>query len=134
MTERDYSHRKLADKLGLKPGMRVRITGEVGDDLRSAAAERIGDSLARRSDLDLIIAGVSSIRTAEDLLEELRPKLQDHAAIWLVTRKRGHPDYVKQEDLMPLAASLRLVDNKICSVDETHSAIRFVVPRSERGR
>ncbi|MFT4048443.1 MAG: DUF3052 family protein [Solirubrobacterales bacterium] len=132
MTERDYSHRTLADKLGLKPGMRVRVSGDVGEQLPLDAAERVGGSIRRRSELDVAIIGVDSEQTAERAFESLRPTLPGHGAIWIVTRKKGHPDYVKQEDLMPLAKSFDLVDNKICSVDEEHSAIRFVVPRKLR--
>lgn len=123
MTERDYSHRTLADKLGLKPGMRVRIAGDVGDELPRSAL---------RADLDILIEGVPSVEAAEDLFERVRPTLRDDAAIWIVTRKKGHANYVKQEDLMPLAKAFDLVDNKVCSVDADHSAIRFVVPKQLR--
>lgn len=123
MAERDYSHRKLEDKLGIKPGMRVRIAGDVGDDLPRSAL---------RADLDIIIEGVPSVEAVEDLFEKVRPTLNDSAAIWVVTRKKGHANYVKQEDLIPLGKTFDLVDNKICSVDDHHSAIRFVVPRRLR--
>lgn len=133
VTERDYSHRGLADKLGLQPGMRVRVTGDVGEQLISDAAERVGDSLKRTKDLDVGIFGVASVGAAESVFERFRPDLPDDAAIWLVTRKKGHADYVKQEDLMPLGKAFDLVDNKVCSVDDDHSAIRFVVPKDLRG-
>ena len=132
MPERDYSHRSLADKLGLKPGMRIRVSGDVGDTLRADAAERVGGSISRRSGLDMIVAGVTSVAAAEDLLERERPALADEAVIWLVTRKKGQPGYVRQEDLIPAGKAFDLVDNKICSVDDDHSAIRFVVPRELR--
>lgn len=123
MAERDYSHRTLTDKLGIKPGMRVRIAGDVGDELTRSNL---------RADLDIIVEGVSSVGAAELLFERVRPTLGDSAAIWIVTRKKGHRDYVKQEDLMPLAKTYDLVDNKVCSVDSDHSAIRFVVPKHLR--
>ncbi len=133
MTERDYSHRSLADKLGLEPGMRVGVTGDVGEALLSAAAERVGGSIRRRSDLDVAIVGVGSVAEGADRLERLRARLPDHGAIWVITRKKGHPAYVKQEDLMPIGKSIGLVDNKVCAVDDEHSAIRFVVPKHLRG-
>ncbi|MBJ7459424.1 MAG: DUF3052 family protein [Thermoleophilaceae bacterium] len=123
MTERDYSHRKLTDKLGIKPGMRVRVHGDVGDELPRSAL---------RADLDIIIESAISVRAAEELLERIRPTISDTTAVWIVTRKKGHANYVKQEDLMPLARSFDLVDNKICSIDDQHSAIRFVVPKDLR--
>lgn len=132
MAERDYSHRSLADKLGLQQGMRVRVTGDVGEALLIDAAERVGGSIKRTKDLDVGIFGIGSIREAEDVFGRIRPNLPDDAAIWMVTRKKGHPAYVKQEDLMPLGKSFDLVDNKVCSVDDEHSAIRFVVPKELR--
>lgn len=123
MTERDYSHRTLTDKLGIRPGMRVRVAGDVGDELARSNL---------RADLDIIVEGVASLGAAELLFERLRPTLNDSAAIWIVTRKKGHRDYVKQEDLMPLAKAFDLVDNKVCSIDADHSAIRFVVPKHLR--
>jgi hypothetical protein len=132
MPDADYSHRSLADKLGLRPGMRVRVSGDVGDALLEDAAERVGGSIALSKDLDVVIRGVASVGEAEDLFERLRPTLADHSAIWLVTRKKGHAKYVKQEDLIPLGKSFELVDNKICSVDDEHSAMRFVVPKELR--
>lgn len=133
MAGRDYSHRRLADKLGLRAGMRVRVSGDVGEALIAAAEEAVEGSIRRVKDLDVLIHGVGGLREAEDIFERVRPTLSDEAAIWIVTRKKGDPRYVKQEDLMPLGRAFGLVDNKICSVDDEHSAIRFVVPRAQRG-
>jgi hypothetical protein len=130
--DKDYSHRSLADKLGLKAGMRIRVSGDVGEKLELDAAERVGGSTRLSKDLDLIVRGIASVGEAEDFFARERPRLADHAAIWLVTRKRGDARYVQQEDLMPLAKSFDLVDNKVCAVDDQHSAIRFVIPKHLR--
>jgi len=53
------------------------------------------------------------------------------------TAKRGQRsasgmDYLNQSDLIPLGLAAGLVDNKICSVSDTESAMRFVIRRKDR--
>lgn len=112
--------------------MRVRITGDVGDELKSAAKARLGASLLRTGDLDLIVRAVASVSEADEFLGRVREQMLDRSVVWLVTWKKGDPRYVKQEDLIPLGTAHRLVDNKTCSVDDRRSGIRFVVPRELR--
>ncbi|MGH2906362.1 MAG: DUF3052 family protein [Solirubrobacterales bacterium] len=132
MAEKDYSHRSVVDKLGLHQGMRVRMTGDVGAELKTAAKARIGGSLLRSGDLDVIVRAVRTVEEADEFVERVRPQLHDDAVLWLVTRKKGDPRYIKQEDLIPVGKAHELVDNKICSIDETRSAMRFVIPKHLR--
>jgi hypothetical protein len=132
MAEKDYSHRSVVDKLGLKPGMRVRMTGDVGNELKSAAKTRIGGSLLRSGDLDVIVRAVRSVDEADEFVERVRPQLSGSAALWLVTRKKGDPRYIQQEELIPIGKAHDLVDNKVCSIDDTRSAMRFVIPKELR--
>ncbi|MFY9264686.1 MAG: hypothetical protein WAO61_04590 [Solirubrobacterales bacterium] len=132
MSERDYSHRTAIDKLGLKPGMRVRMTGDIGAELKSAAKLEIGGSLLRSGELDLIVRVVKSVAEADEFLGRVRDQIVGDGAIWLVTWKRGDPRYVMQEELIPLGPPHRLVDNKVCAIDDRRSAIRFVIPRELR--
>ena len=132
MSEKDYVNRTPVDKLGLKPGMRVRMTGDVGDALKVAAKTRIGGSLLRSGSLDVIVRAVKSLDEAEEFVGRVRPQLEGDAVLWLVTRKKGDSRYVKQEDLIPIAKAHGLVDNKVCSLDDSRSAIRFVIPRDAR--
>lgn len=133
MTEKDYSHRSTVEKLGIEHGMRVRITGDVGDELKNAAKARLGSSLLRSGNLDLIVRAVNSIDEADEFLGRIRDEMHGRSVVWIVTRKKGDPRYVKQEDLIPLGRSHSLVDNKTCSIDDQRSGIRFVVPKEQRG-
>src|SRR4029079_19600080 len=42
MSEKDYSHRDITDKLGLKPGHAVKVVGRGDKDLLKRAREKIG--------------------------------------------------------------------------------------------
>src|SRR5437763_13655645 len=131
-TERDYSHRTTVQKLGLKPGHRVEIVGDVGPGLRRDAKEATGRGLVKSGELDAAIVLVESIEEAEGVLDRYRARLRDSGCLWLITRKRGHDRYVNQMLLVPAAKQRLLIDNKTCSIDDQRSAIRFVVPRSLR--
>jgi Protein of unknown function (DUF3052) len=132
-TERDYSHRTPVQKLGVKPGERVEIAGDVGAGLRREVKDVLGRGLVRSGELDGAIVLVESMDEASEALVRYRGRLRDTGYVWMVTRKRGHEGYLNQMSLVPQAKRLGLIDNKTCSIDEERSGIRFVVPRAMRG-
>ncbi len=131
--ERDYSHRSTIQKLGVKPDQRVEITGDVGPGLRADVKDALGRGLVRSGELDGAIVLVESEDGAKEALIRYRSRLRDTGFLWIITRKRGHENYINQMSLVPHAKRLGLIDNKTCSIDEDRSGIRFVVPRALRG-
>jgi Protein of unknown function (DUF3052) len=131
--ERDYSHRTTVEKLGVEPDQRVEITGDVGPGLRRDVKEALGRGLVRSGELDGAIVLVESEDEAKAALLRYRARIRDTGYLWMITRKRGHENYLNQMMLVPHAKRLGLIDNKTCSIDEERSGIRFVVPRSLRG-
>jgi hypothetical protein len=132
--ERDYSHRTVIEKLGVKPEQRVEITGDVGAGLRRDVKEAVGRGLVRSGELDGAIVLVESEDEGKEALVRYRARLRDTGYLWVITRKRGHDSYLNQMSLVPHAKRLGLIDNKTCSIDEDRSGIRFVVPRALRKR
>jgi hypothetical protein len=130
--ERDYSHRSVVEKLGIKPEQRVEITGDVGAGLRRDVKEAIGRGLVKSGVLDGAIVLVESEDEGKEALLRYRARLRDTGYLWVITRKRGHETYINQMILVPHAKKLGLIDNKTCSIDEERSGIRFVVPRALR--
>jgi DUF3052 family protein len=128
----DYRHRTGVQKLGVEPGERVEIQGDVGPGLRRDVKEAIGRGLVKSGELDGAIVLVESIEEATQVIESYRPRLRDTGYLWLITRKRGHDAYVNQMTLVPGAKRRGLIDNKTCSIDDERSGIRFVVPRTLR--
>jgi Protein of unknown function (DUF3052) len=129
-----YSERTAVQKLGVKPGERVEIAGDVGTGLRRDVKETLGRGLVKSGELDGAIVMVDSLEQAEQTLEAYRPRLRDTGYLWLITRKRGHESYINQMHLVPGAKRRGLIDNKTCSIDDERSGIRFVVPRALRAR
>jgi hypothetical protein len=132
--ERDYSHRTTVQKLAVKPGERLEVSGDIGATLRKELREVLGRGFIKSGKLDGAIALVESIDDTKGLLAGYRPRLLDTGYIWLVTWKRGHDAYVDQMKLVPCGKELGLIDNKTCSIDSERSGIRFVVPRALRGK
>jgi hypothetical protein len=131
MGERDYAQRSLLDKLGVKPGMTACVFGMRDEwflhDLRSrAAAVSVG---RRRSRADLVFFGA---REPDDLatLASLRPVIHPDGAIWVVYPK-GRKE-VRELDVIAGGLAAGLVDNKVVRFSDTHTALRFVIRRSER--
>lgn len=133
MAEKSYADRSNVDKLGIKPGMRVRAEGDVPEELleqiRAIEGVEIGDAEAPAH---ILLARLTSLSDAKPTLARLRKGIVPAGSIWVLTAKKGRPDYVKQEALIPLGKAVGLVDNKIASVDEGTSAIRFVIPLAQR--
>ena len=134
MAEKSYTHRSTVQKLGLKPDERVEVAGDVGAGLRADAKEALGRGLVRSGPLDAALVMVESIEEAQEALVRYRSRLRDSGYLWLVTRKRGHENYLNQMAIVPYAKKVGMIDNKTCSIDDERSGIRFVVPRALRGR
>ena len=130
--EKDYSHRTTVQKLGVKPGERIEVQGDVGPGLRKDVTEASGRGLVKSGQLDGAIVAVNSVEEADGVFAAYRPRIKDSGWLWLVTRKRGHESYLNQMLLVPFGKRHGLIDNKTCSIDETRSGIRFVVPRALR--
>jgi hypothetical protein len=134
--ERDYSHREVVDKLGIKPGFAVTFAAsprEIDADLRARALARAGREAATDGEpVDVVLIGADDSTDAVAALTTWRSRLDPAGGIWLVTPKRGRPGYVDQRELIDAGKAAGVVDNKICSVDDATSAMRFVIRRTDR--
>ena len=137
MPEKDYSHRDVLDKLGLKPGQAVRVVGGGDKALLARAREKAGRAPVRAGLADVVLYWPRGAGEITARLAELRGALVENGGIWVFTAKRGQRsasgmDYLNQADLIPLGLAAGLVDNKTCSVSDTESAMRFVIRKKDR--
>jgi len=137
MPENDYSHRDVLDKLGLKPGHAVRVVGGGDKALLARAREKVGRALVRAGQADVVLYWPRSVDEITPTLAKLRQGIVDNGGIWVFIAKRGQRstsgmDYLNHADLIPLGLAAGLVDNKICSVSDTESAMRFVIRKKDR--
>jgi len=129
--ERDYSHRTLIDKVGVKPGQRIAVLGvEDTEFLRDLAASVPEYSRGNRiSNADLIFF---SAEAREDLsqLKSLSRSISKSGGIWVVY-PRGQK-HIREIDVINAGKSAGLTDNKVCRFSGTHTALRFVIPLAKR--
>lgn len=134
--ERDYSHRDVIDKLGIKPGFAVAFDQAplaLDPELRSRALAKAGrDEAAADEPIDVVLVGADASTQVEMVLGRWRGRIDPAGGIWLLTPKRGQPGYVDQRELILAGPAAGLVDNKICSVSETISGMRFVIRKVDR--
>jgi hypothetical protein len=129
--ERDYSHRLLVDKLGIKAGQRISVMGVEGAEFLVELTSRVPDYSRGKpaKDADLIFF---SAEATQDLsrLKSLARSIQKSGAIWVVYPKGQK--HIREIDVIAAAKSAGLIDNKVCSFSTTHTALRLCIPLEKR--
>lgn len=119
------------DKLGVKAGMVVVMAGERHGDLVEEVKNR-GARVARRAPeagADLILYGASA-RAMLDRVPELKNGLKANGALWVIRPKGSSA--ITESEVMAAGKKAGLVDVKVASFSETHTAEKFVIPVRER--
>jgi hypothetical protein len=128
------SPKPLLDKLGVPLEGRIVVIGLDDDGFRGLLAERGVDVSAGRPDArtDAVFLGADSLDGLAPL-PDLAAAIRPDAAIWIVSRK-GRAATLRYEQLLGVAKAAGLVDNKVVAFSDTHTALRFVIPRALRPR
>jgi hypothetical protein len=129
--ERDYSHRLLIDKLGVKPGQKVAVLGvESAEFLKDLAARAPDYSRGERlPGADLVFFSAESKGDLAQL-KSLAKSIHRNGAVWVVYPKGQ--THIREIDVIAAGKSAGLTDNKVCSFSPTHTALRFCIPLSMR--
>jgi hypothetical protein len=129
--ERDYSHRSLLDKLGVKPGQRIGVLGVEDPVFLKDLADRVPEFVREKplSGADIILLGAENLK-ALARVKSLAGAIQKAGAIWIVYPKGQ--SHIREADVMAAGKSAGLTDNKVCRFSETHTALRFVIPLARR--
>ncbi len=135
-----YSGTPLARKLGLKPGMSVRLLGApvgywglFGPEVEAMELAQLPPEATGEADFTHLFA------KRRDILSErfarARAGMTDDGMVWASWPKKssGVESEVGRAEVMEAGKAADLVDVKVCAVDETWSGLKFVVPVAERG-
>ena len=118
------------DKLGAKPGMTALLTGAPHPDLGlELKARGVVVSPAARGPFALIFYGAEN---RDDLrkLPDLRRRLKPDGALWVIRPKGSKA--ITEADVMSAGKRAGLVDVKVASFSDTHTAEKFVIPVAAR--
>jgi hypothetical protein len=128
--ERDYSHRLLLDKLGVKSEQRIAVLGVQDAAFLKDLAERVSDfSRDNPREAELVFLAAED-QKALARLKSLAGAIQKNGAVWVVYPKGQK--HIREIDVINAGKSAGLTDNKVCRFSETHTALRFVIPLARR--
>lgn len=132
MSNEKVSTRPLLDKLGVKPFHRISVIGVDDDTFWRQLIDRAADTVKGhlRKDSDLIFVAADSLAELRQL-PRLKSYLVANGAIWVVSLK-GKAAKIKDVDVIAAAKAAGLVDNKVVSFSEAHTALRLVIPVNQR--
>ena len=128
-----YSGTPLQQKLGFKPGWRVAVAGPAPDGLAAGF-----DGLVLRSQLRAPLDGVLLFVTSQaELADRGRQALAAIVAdgsVWIAWPKKasGVPTDMTEQAVRDVLVDDRIVDNKVCAIDDTWSGLRLVYRRTAR--
>jgi hypothetical protein len=129
--ERDYSHRTLTEKLGIKPGQRIAVLGVEDAELQRDLEGIIPDYSRgnRIGDADLIFFSAEA-KVDLSKLKSLARSICKSSGIWVVYPKGQ--THIREIDVINAGKSAGLTDNKVVRFSATHTALRFVIPLAKR--
>jgi len=129
----------LVRKLGIKPGHRLAFVNPPADFPRALGALPAGCVLLPldaddAAELDVIVCFGGSGAALAKTFPGLKNRLASNGGLWLCWPKKASGVATNLSDSIVQKVGLDggLVDNKICSIDTTWSAMRFVFRLRDR--
>jgi len=124
--------KSVLDKLGVKPDSKVAVLGVKDDTFLKQLHDRTADvSEGRlRKNLDLLFFSADSYSELAKLAR-LKGYLKRNAAIWVVSLK-GKQARIKDVDVIAAAIKAGMVDIKVVSFSDAHTALKLVIPIAKR--
>jgi len=132
-----YSGTPLPRKLGIKPDHAVAVAGGppgFAEGLAALSGADVADGLPGTGPLDVIVTFVRWREEFEAQLPALRALMAPACGLWIAWPKRssGVPTDLTENVIRELALAGKLVDNKVCAIDEVWSGLRLVVRLRDR--
>jgi hypothetical protein len=132
-----YSGTPLAQKLGIKAGQRVALLGAPADFhtlLSLPEGVSLERSLGGKNPFDVIVLFAMAERDLARRFVPTAKRLQPNGGLWVAWPKKasGVATDVTENAVRGVALAAGLVDNKVCAVDATWSALRCVIRVADR--
>jgi hypothetical protein len=126
----------LARKLGIGEDDEVALIGAPRDDILGELPEigSLHTDLADDARYDVIVAFVTARAELEAELPRLRAVMAPACGLWIAWPKRAArmPTDMTDGVVREVALPTGLVDNKVCAIDQTWTALRLVIRRENR--
>jgi hypothetical protein len=133
-----YSGTPLAKKLGLKPPLRLLVSGAPAEyaSWLGDLPEGVSLSSAMRGTVYAAHVFVSTRAALQAQLVKLRAHVDPDGFVWVSWPKKAStvPTDVTEDTIRELALPLGFVDIKVCAVSEVWSGLKLVIRKGERHR
>jgi hypothetical protein len=132
-----YSGTPLVKKLGIQEGSRVALLGAPDGFAETLGILPQGTTLQTDGEGQPCQVVVFFTTERADLarsLANLRTQIVPEGGLWIAWPKRtaGVVTDLTEDVVRTLALAHRLVDNKVCAIDDTWSGLRLVIRLSDR--
>ena len=131
-----YSGKPLTQKLGIKPGFCIFVSGAPASYPEIVGELPEGATLAARlkAPLDMVHLFATSSDGLARLLTRVRAAIAPDGMVWVSWPKKASGVATDLSDVVVrnIALPLGLVDIKVCAIDATWSGLKFVLPRHQR--
>jgi len=131
-----YSGTPLAQKLGIREGHRLAFPSAPEGFAKLLGALPSGTTVKSRAvgPLDVIVFFTTSRSELERRMPALRRAMDPAAGLWIAWPKRssGVETDMTEGVARELGLANRLVDNKVCAIDEVWSGLRLVIRLEDR--
>lgn len=125
-----YSGTPLKQKLGLRDGFNVVVLNEPAGfrDLLDTGPDEVTFKASLRREVDVVIAFVTQQAELRLRREQLAKAIYPDGAIWVAWPKKASKAAtdMTEDAVREVFLPHGLVDNKVCAIDETWSALRVV--------
>jgi hypothetical protein len=128
-----YSGTPLPKKLGIVEGSTLALVNAPPGVIDGLPPE-VTVKRQARGKADVVVAFFTERRDFERRLEALGRMIYPSGGVWVAWPKRtsGQATTMHEDVVREVALPLGLVDNKVCAIDETWSALRVVWRRERR--
>jgi hypothetical protein len=125
------SPKSVLRKLGIRPGLTVVALGFSNHPFVKQLTQQTGGPVYTRTPADADMIFLLAERRADlEKLRALERCLAPSGAIWVI-RPKGRPE-ITEDDVLSTGKSAGLVDVKVVSFSDTHTAEKFVIPVARR--
>ena len=137
-TTAGYSGTPLPRKLGIKDGHRVLLAQAPEGFALDVSPEVTVDRRPGRQPYDVLLLFTTSAHDLNRRFARLANRMDEAGGLWICWPKRTARGPARLDSdlndnvVRAVGLDAGLVDNKVCAIDETWSALRFVVRRADR--
>ena len=133
-----YSGKPLTQKLGIKPGFCIFVSGapKTYDALVGGLPDGAKIIARLKAPLDVVHLFATKAAGLANKLSGCRDAIAPDGMIWVSWPKKSSGVATDLSDVAvrDIALRLGLVDVKVCAIDETWSGLKFVIPKAQRAR